>query len=180
MRGYAVFIAAILCTAAASTASVRVPAVKCQPDARPLFPDAPDVVWVLNGKAIEKEEFGGKVTPEMVESIRIMCAVDLYHVFGIKTRRGGIIIFTKPGPETALKVSLDSLATLQQTYHAREGTFATSLADLAWSDPSGLITVDLNVADSGDRWTATGAHRYLIHVNGPSSAITVSGSRQER
>jgi hypothetical protein len=143
------------------------------------FPDAPDVVFLLNGKFMDKDAIGPAA--ETIDGVFIVCdVVKLYNTFGIKSQRGAVFIFTKPGPKAALQARLDSVVALQRTYRAREGKFATRLADLGWSDPSGVITIDLKVAENGASWTATGTLRYLLFFEGPSSAITVSGSRPER
>jgi hypothetical protein len=179
MRGYAVLAAALVSSLAASSANVRTPAAMCRSDARDgsaLFPDAPEVIRVLNGKLIENSA-DAALKPDMIESIFVVCdAIHIFEEFGFKSKRGGVFIFTRPGPKTMLKASLDSIATLQKTHFAAHRKFADRLADLLWSDSSGLITIQLDVSPSGDRWIASGTHRYLVFFGSGDSVMTVSGS----
>jgi hypothetical protein len=147
---------------------------KC-PNAPILFPDAPETVHVLNGKLTEADVLK-RLNKESVEVIEIVCATDLHRVFGIQSRRGGVSIFTAPGPHSLLKKSLESLVNAQNAYSKQHGHFAKSLSDLSWNDPSGLITVKLEVSENGARWSATGTHRHLL---APSSSVVVSGTAQE-
>jgi hypothetical protein len=179
MRVFAVLATVIVSSFAASRANVRTPAVACHPDARDgyaLFPDAPEVIQVLNGKVIEKSD-DGAIKPDAIDGIFIVCdAIRIFEEFGFKSKRGGVFLFTKPGPKMMLKAGLDSIATLQQIHIAAHRTFATRLADLPWRDSTGLITVKLDVSQTGDRWIATGTHRYLVFFKSPDSVMTVSGS----
>jgi hypothetical protein len=145
--------------------------MKCR-DVPVLFPDAPDIVYVLNTKAVPQEALA-RVNPDSIESVAIACASELHELFGIETRRGAVVIFTIPGPLSALKAAMAHVESLQKRYYAEHGEFAGSVEQLGWSDPSGLIRVNLSVTVSGTRWTATGLHRHRPW----SSGVTVAGTK---
>lgn len=144
-------------------------ALKCPPEEPVLFPDAPDFVRVLDGEAVPD---GVEIEMEEIERIEIICAIDLHRVYGVESRRGGAVLFTAPIPRSVLQASLDSISELQQRHLDEHGVYARTLSDLAWDDPSGLITVDLEVSDDGLRWNATGSHLWYF---GEGTDITVSG-----
>lgn len=163
----------LIAVVSAAPSKQRVIAMKC-PNQPILFADAPEPVWVLDGKAILQEKFKELtgVTPESVESIEIVCATDVHRAFGIKANRTAVVVFTKPGPYTALKSSVESIASMQETYHAKHGAFAKTITDLPWKDETGLITVSLQVSQDGKQWFATGNHRHRFQgtyvVSGPA------------
>ena len=164
-----------LSTALAGSAFGYRDTLKCAPNTPLLFPDAPENVYVLNGKVVSADGFKElELDPKSVESVEIVCATDLHRVFGHQARRSGVVVFTSPGPTTALRTSIQSIQKAQQDYAARHGVFAATLADLRWTDASGLITVKLTLSEGGSRWSATGSHRYHI---GPSFAVSVSGEK---
>ena len=139
-----------------------------------LFPDAPEPVLVLNARAVDRDSMR-KVDERRIESVTVVCADYIYRTFRIEARQSGIVMFTKPGPASALRVALDSIATLQTGFLARTGRFAQSLSELGWTDPAGLITVELTIAVDGTRWSATGRHRYLT---GEQLESTVEGRKE--
>ena len=138
-----------------------------------LFPDAPEPVLVLNAKAVDRDSMR-KLDDRRIESVNVVCADYIYRTFRIEARQSGVVIFTKPGPFSALRAVMDSIATLQTRFLARTGRFAQTLPELGWMDPAGLITVDLIIAADGSRWSATGKHRYLT---GKQLESTVEGRK---
>ena len=136
------------------------------------FPDAPEPVYVVNGRAVEPSLLKA-LNPDSIESVEVACADAIYDRFGIKAQRTGIIIFTVPAPAAVLKSAMDSIARLQQAYVARSGRFANALHELEWRDHSGNITIELTVTPDGNAWTAIGSHRFI-----KGRPITVSGSRK--
>ena len=156
----------------ASAVDHTAPLLKCS-TTPVLFPDAPEPVYVLNGKAVNKVVFE-KLDPDSIESLAIMCAPELHQLFGIAARRSGIVVFTVPVPQATLQASLDAIIQLQAAYVQQHGIFASQLSDLQWRDRSGLITIEITVTNDGNAWSATGRHRFLT---GPRSAITVSGTK---
>jgi hypothetical protein len=165
-------VAVLVLGAFASTIDRPATLLKCA-NSPVLFPDAPEPVYVLNGKAVDKAVFQG-LDPKSVKSLEIMCAPELHQRFGVAARRTGIVVFTAPVPQALLQAGLDEIVQLQATYVRQHGVFGSTLGDLQWRDRSGLITVELTVTSDGNAWSATGRHRYLI---GPRSAITVSGAK---
>ena len=149
-------------------------AAKCEGGAPVLFADAPEFVLVLDGKLMKDEDALDRVDRESIESVSVACPDALYRVFGVKSRAGGTVVFTKPGPFSALQASLATIAALQQAHQDRHGGFATDLAALGWSDPSGQITAALVVSEDGSRWSASASHRLLVGLRTPP---TVSGER---
>lgn len=146
--------------------------LKCPAEAH-LFPEAPDVVHVLDGRLLSEEEFRN-LDVTTLESIEIACPRDVHRVFGIQSRRGAIVVFTAPGPKQVVQAALDSIATLQRNHFEARGAFASRLAELPWADETGMIAVELSASHGGLRWSATGRHRHFIR---PDRAITVSGDR---
>ena len=162
---------AITLIAVASAAPSRQPVVtmKC-PNQPVLFADAPEPVFVLDGKAVPQEKKGLDIAPDAVESVEIVCATDVHREFGVKANRTAVVVFTKPGPYSALKNSVESIVSMQESYHAKHGAFARTIADLPWKDQTGLITVSLQVSQDGKEWFATGNHRHRF-----KGTYTVSG-----
>jgi hypothetical protein len=156
-----------------SSTSMSAADLKCSLNAAPLFPKADEYVTVLDTKVVSKEKLS-ELDPKSVESVDIVCAADLHRVFGIESRLGGIVVFTAPGPGTALKGSMDALEALQKAYVAKHNVFAAKLSDLDWTDASGMITVTITLYDDGARWSAVGSHKYLPHS---SSNVTAAGHR---
>jgi hypothetical protein len=137
------------------------------------FPDAPEPVYVLNAVAVDRDSMR-KIGERQMESVQVHCAGYIYQTFGIEAQRSGIVMFTKPGPVSALRAAMDSIAALQTRFLARTGRFAPTLSELGWTDAAGLITVDVMVAVDGTRWSATGKHRYLT---GTQLEVTVEGRK---
>lgn len=157
-------------------ASPEAAKLKCPPEEPVLFPDAPDVVTVLDAEAVPDSVELDLNTLE-IESIEIVCATELHEVFGIEARRSGVVVFTAPGPISALRASLDSISELQKAHLDEHGLYARDLSDLDWDDPSGLLTVELDVSDDGLRWDATGEHAWRF---GAGTDVTVSGEASPR
>jgi hypothetical protein len=168
-------LAVVLLATAGSTPDRPAPVLKCDHSASAPS-SAPANVFVLNGSIVEEKQIK-QLEPKSVESIEMVCAPELRSVFGIDARRMGVVVFTAPGPASALRASLESVAVLQRAHFAKHGTFAAQLSDLGWTDPSGLIRIDLQRTHEGERWSATGRHRYLI---GQSFTRTVSGEKESR
>ena len=136
-----------------------------------LFPDAPEPVYVLDGRAVDRaaiEEIDGGT----VESAYIMCAADLYDRLNVRAQRSGFVVFTIPGPHAQLREGVARLEELQRDHFQRHGTYTDDLERLGWSDTTGLITVEASVFDQGRSWKATASHFYLAR---PESKLTVSG-----
>ena len=165
-------VAVLMLVGFAATVEHPAPRLKCN-TSPVLFPDAPEPVYVLNGKAVDKVGFEG-LDPKAIESVAIMCAPELHQMFGIAARRTGIVVFTAPVPQATLQASLDAIVQLQAAYVQQHGVFASQLSELQWRDRSGRITIELTVTSDGTAWSATGRHRYL---SGPRSAITVAGTK---
>ena len=163
---------ALIITAGASTPTPGTPMLKCASGTPTRFPNAPEPVYVVDGKAVSEQELLA-LHRDSVQSLEVLCFDEVHRRFGIEARRNGIVIFSKPGPGTALKAALDSLASRQSAYLATHGRFARTLDDLDWREPSGLISIDLLVSDDGNRWSAVGSHRWLR----AASTRSVSGSR---
>ncbi|MEX2283774.1 MAG: hypothetical protein WEE89_14915 [Gemmatimonadota bacterium] len=162
----------LLITLSASAPNHRAETLKCAPGTPVLFPNAPENVFLLDAKPVE-EKLLAQLDPKSIESIEMVCATELHQVFGVEARRNGVLIFTAPGPHTALKTSLQSIVSMQQVHLAEHGVFAKTLTDLRWNDPTGLITMKLEVSEDGRRWSAAGSHRYRIKA----LASQVSGER---
>jgi hypothetical protein len=175
MRSQLTLLAVALVATAGAAPHRPAPVLKCEfsPSGSPT---APENVFVLNGKAVEEKQIK-QLAPKSVESIEMVCAEELRTIFGIEARRIGVVVFTTPGPSSALRSSLESISALQRAHFAKHRTFAAQLSDLGWSDPPGLVRVDLQRTQDGERWSATGRHRYLI---GESFARTVSGEKESR
>jgi hypothetical protein len=169
---YAIPAIALVTVVSAAPSKQRVVTMKC-PNQPILFADAPEPVFVIDGKAVPQEK--GKelgIAPEAVESIEIVCATDVHREFGVKANRTAVVVFTKPGPYAALKNSVESIVSMQESYHAKHGAFARTITDLPWKDETGLITVSLQVSPDGKEWFATGNHRHRFRgtyvVSGPA------------
>jgi hypothetical protein len=175
MQSHLTLLAVVLVATAGAAPHRPTPVLKCE--GRPSGPPtAPEYVYVLNGKAVEEKQIK-QLEAKSVESIEMVCAAELRTVFGIDARSMGVVVFTSPGPAAALRTSLESISALQRGHFAKHGKFAAQLNELGWSDPSGLIRVDLQRTQGGERWSATVRHRYLI---GESFARTVSGEKESR
>jgi hypothetical protein len=76
---------------------------------------------VLDGKSIDTTNGTAKfkARADTIESVEVTCSESIYRRFAIKSRRGGVVIFTKPGPETVLRSHVDSVA------RSGEGLFAS-------------------------------------------------------
>ena len=151
---------ALIVAAGASTPTPGASALKCSSGTATRFPNAPEPVYVVDGKAVTEQELLA-VDRGSITSIEVLCFEEIHRRFGIEARRSGIVMFTEPGPETVLKATLDSLASKQSAYLATHGRFAPSLEDLDWREPTGLISIDLVVSADGSRWSAVGTHRWL-------------------
>jgi hypothetical protein len=154
---------------AAAASSAR----KCPRGTPVRFPNAPEYVYLLDGRSVGPEAIE-RVDHNTVESVQIICHDDLHRVFGVEAKYGGVVMFTAGGPSSTLRSTMESLAKLQEAHHAKTGAFARTLAELGWSDPTGLLTVSLSVTNDGTSWTATGRHRHLISTQ---LGFTVSGSK---
>jgi len=150
-------------------------AAKC-PNQPVLFPAAPEHVYLVNGKATTQDALH-KLQPDAVETIEVVCAIDLHRAFGVESQRGGVSLFTKPGPHSALRADMQRLVALQTAYFEAHGAFAAKLADVSWNDPSGQMTAQLEVTSDGRQWSARGSHRFLLT---PSSVVVVSGRAPDR
>ena len=153
---------AIAFVAVASAAAPSVGAARKCSNAPILFPDAPELVWVLDGKGIDTTE-GAKIEglADSIESVEVACAESVHRRFGIKSRGGGVVIFTKPGPAAVLRVQVDSVAKLHRAFTAINGKPTAHPAQLGWRDSTGLITVELEKSSESGGWTVVGRHRWL-------------------
>lgn len=167
-----VVVLAVLPAGMGAVSAERTALLKCPAEAD-LFPEAPDVVYVLDGRLLSEEEYRN-LDVSTLESIDIACPRDVHRVFGIESRRGAVVSFTAPGPHKVVQAALDSIAILQRNHFEARGAFASGLADLPWTDETGMITVELSASHGGLRWSATGRHRHFIR---PDNAVTVSGDR---
>ena len=160
VRLFLAAVVALITLGAGSSAGRGAPVLKCPPGTPILFPDAPEPAFVLNARMVQREVLE-RVHRDSIESIDIVCAIELHRTFGVEAQRSGFVVFTSPGPSTALQQAVDSIASLQKAYFAEHGRFATAPRDLGWSDPAGLVTIELTVSKGGSRWSARGTHRYL-------------------
>ena len=149
---------------------------KCPRSLPVRFPDAPMVVYVLDGKAADSTVLG-TVDRDSIIHLEVVCWDELHRRLGLEARNTGIIVYTAPGTRAILRTALDSLASAQRSYVAAHGAFAGSAADLGWSDTTGLISIDLEVSADGSSWSGIGRHRYL---EGEANVIRVSGERARR
>jgi hypothetical protein len=149
-------------------------ALKCPRTEPVLFPKAPDIVTVLDGKPVSQESVHLEHADlrSIVLSIEIKCAAEIHRRFGIESQRGGVVIVTRPGAEAALKASLESIDALQKAYFEKNGTFASKPSDLGWNDATEYISIAITLSDGGKRWSAQGAHSLLTGISS-----TISGSR---
>lgn len=85
-------VAVLMLGAFPHTADRSAPQLKCA-SSPVLFPDAPEPVYVLNGKAVDKAVFQ-TIDPRAIKSLEIMCAPQLHQLLGIKARRTGIVVVT--------------------------------------------------------------------------------------
>jgi hypothetical protein len=164
MKRYAAVLTTLFLTAATPTWQPDVAARKCQlPGAPILFPDAPEDVYVLNGRETSPEDMK-LVNKKDFESIEMVCPVQLHQVFGVKARRTGVVIFTTPGPHAAIKSAIADVTARQERHFATHGAFARTLEQLGWSDSTGMITMKLELFQEGRRWLATADHKYRINL----------------
>ena len=176
---YALPAITLIAVVSAAPSKQRVVSMKC-PNQPVLFADAPEPVFVLDGRAVQvdpkapQERLKEIVSPEAVESIEIVCATDVHREFDVRANRTAIVVFTKPGPYSALKSSVESIVSMQESYYAKHGVFAKTITDLPWKDGSGLITVNLKVYEDGKQWSASGNHRHRFR-----GTYEVSGSARK-
>lgn len=154
-----VVIGAVIIIPRAADTSATPPVLKCQPDMPILFEDAPEPAYVLDGRASDADTVQA-LAMDSIESVAIMCADELFELFGVKARRNGVVVFTKPGPASQANAALDRIAELQQAHHRQHGAYTADPQRLGWSDPDGLLTVALE-AQGGSGWKAVLSHRYL-------------------
>ena len=168
---YAIPAIALVAVVSAAPSKQRVVSMKC-PNQPILFADAPEPLFVLDGNAVPQEKLKESTTADAIESIEIVCATDVHRAFGVKANRTAVVVFTKPGPYSALKNSVESIVSMQETYRAKNGEFARTISDLPWKDETGMITVSLKVSEDGKQWFATGNHRHRFRgtyvVSGPA------------
>jgi hypothetical protein len=173
MKMHPALLALLVITTSGADASTRAElARKCPPGSPVLFPNAQDWVYLMDRKPITAEAFE-QADKGQFESIQMVCAAPLHDTFAVEARVGGVVVFTVPGPTAALNSAMDRIEQLQAEHLARTGEFAKDLAALGWTDPSGMVTVDLEVSGNGSSWTARGAHRYLL----PPHSRLVMGSK---
>lgn len=146
---------------------------KCRPTANPRFPEAPEVVYVVDQQVADSASLPA-VDKDSVSHIEIMCTDELYERYGVKTRANAVVIFTRPGARRLLQTALDSVAMRQQTHLEKHGSFARTLSELGWHDPSRNVRIELTVSDDGGRWSAAGRHEALPRASEP---LIVSGER---
>ena len=163
----------LFAVAAAPSPAPPITTLKCARGTPTRFPNAPEPVYVLDGRAATAEELTA-LDRSTIESIEVVCHDEVYRRFGIEARHNGVIMFTKPGPRAVLRAALDSLAARQQAFVAEHGRLARSVIELEWRAPAEAISVDLSVSDDGTRWTAVGTHRHLPEK---SATIAVSGEK---
>ena len=164
---------ALFAVVAAPSPRPAATALKCARGTPTRFPNAPEPVFVLDGRAVTDTVLE-TLDKSKVESIEVVCYDEVYRRFGIEARHNGIIIFTKPGPRAVLRAALDSLALRQQAFVAEHGRFARTTAELEWQAPIDAISIELTVSDDGTRWTAAGTHRFL---SASSATLTAGGER---
>jgi hypothetical protein len=170
MKSYVAISALLLSLTAAAPVSELPAVAKCSLE-KVWFPPAPEHVYLLNGKRTTQEAIQ-QLHPDAFEVVEVLCATELHSVFGVESQRGGVSVFTKPGPHSALRAEMERITSLQNAHFKTNGIFASQLADLSWSDPAGHSTVSLQVSGAGRTWSAKGSHRYLL---APTSAVVVSG-----
>ena len=163
----------LIAVVAAPSPAPAIATLKCARGTPTRFPNAPEPVYVLDGKAVSDSALTA-LDKSSIESIEVLCFDEVYRRFGIEARHNGVVMFTKPGPRAVLRAALDSLAARQQAFVAEHGRFARTLTELGWSAPAEAISVDLSVSDDGTRWTAVGTHR---HLSEKSATIAVSGAK---
>src|SRR5262245_38307532 len=73
---------------------------------------SPLPVYVLNGKIVDSTAIQA-IKAESIEDLYVACSDERYSVFGVEPLRDAVVIFTAPGPSTALKRGLDSIKVLQ-------------------------------------------------------------------
>ena len=159
-------VAAVSAAAGPSTGVV----LKCT-KAPILFPDAPEHVWVLDGKTMDTTDGKAKVQEmaDKIESVEVSCPESIYRRFAIKSRLGGVVIFTKPGPQTVLRSQVDSVAKLYRASAAALGTLPRNAEELGWRDSTGLITIEIRRSGEANGWTVLGRHWWL---EGPENVVT--------
>ena len=129
MKRHAIAVSTMLLLIAATpTWQPDTAARKCQlPGAPILFPDAPEDVYVLNGKEISPDDMK-LVNKKDYESIEFVCPVQLHQVFGVKAQRTGVVVFTTPGPHAAMKSALADVTARQEKYFGQHRAFGPQLA----------------------------------------------------
>ena len=162
---------AMLVVAGASAPSRPATSLKCSSGKPTRFPNAPEPVYVLDGRAVALEAVQ-PLDRDTIHSIEVLCFDEVYRRFGIEARRSGVVVFTVPGPHAALRATLDTLVARQREFAARHGRFARSLTELAWSPSSTVISIDLIVTEDGSRWSAAGTHR---HLRASEATMSVGG-----
>ena len=145
------------------------PAMKCPAGTPVLFPDAPEIVYVLDGRPVPRE-VTAKLDSKTIESVHVICATQLYRDFDLKAKRSGMLVFTVLVVRASLNASLDSLGVLQRAYFASHGAYANTLADLAWPGSPNVIAMQLTVSERGSRWYATATHRYVTNKSAEASS----------
>ena len=149
----------LLIGTAALPAGAPAEAWKCPPDSSPTFADAPDFVILVDRKVVTQQAYE-QMDKKSIESIDVLCADPLHRAYGVKAKMSGLVVFTAPGPDAAVRAAFESIARLQQAHLREHGAFTTDLARLGWKDETGLISIDLALNDNGNRWVATGRHQH--------------------
>ena len=157
MRRHALYAGCTLMLVTAATIGSNAQPLKCSRDKPPMFPNAPEPTWVLNGRAADSAAIRA-VHADSIDDLAIICADVAYRVFQVEAHRNVIVVFTKPGPTRTLKAALETVKELQSRYHEKNGRFASTAAELGWSDSTGMMTMDIVIADDRKGWTAHGNH----------------------
>lgn len=132
-------------------------APKCDP--RPeAAPDLPEVVNIVDGEVVDASTFS-KLRKEDVSYVKIICWQAAERLFGVRVRRGAVLVFTRYGPAAAATRNLTRLVAAQDAYFRRHGTHAGDISSLEAYEPPPATDVQLTLTEGG--WGARMRHLFV-------------------
>jgi len=175
MRGFqGLFVGAVLITLLSVLAAEGLEAEKCAP--RPDDDlDPPEVVTIVDGEVVTDSALH-EIPRRDLDSVEIICWDRAEKFFGVRVRRGAVVVFTKSGvarAKDAVRANLATLIDAQDAYFAEHGAYASNVASLpSYESPR---WVEVYLMPTGDGWTGRTRHELLRDV-----CYVFSGTEPER